>query len=224
MGFEGRWKYRDCPWCGVRSVALIEQVPVSAPNDNVGVRFWTILSCPRCGGVVCIEHNAHDIAANNFYRILPSGGASEVAVSDLPTDVAHYYSSAVRVLEAGVPDAAAVQLRKTLEAAAAHFGVTDGPLVRRIQALISDGLITKAFAAVLHHVRQVGNVGAHAGDATVDNDTAIRALRFTTQILRNLFEVPAELARAANEKEAPTVDEAALHEVPHPTESTDAPF
>jgi hypothetical protein len=86
-----------------------------------------------------------------------------------------------------------VQLRRTLEAAAAHHGIDSGPLVKRIEKLIEGGHITKDFGRVLDHIRQVGNVGAHADDARVDEETATRALAFTTQVLRNLFEIPAEL-------------------------------
>src|SRR5207248_530692 len=92
----------------------------------------------------------------------------------------------------------AVELRKTLEAAAAHFGFEDGQLVGRIKRLIDAGHITVQFGDVLHHVRNVGNAGAHATDERVDEETARRAFRFTTQVLRNLFEIPAELA-AINE-------------------------
>jgi hypothetical protein len=67
-------------------------------------------------------------------------------------------------MDASLPDAAAVQLRRTLEAAAAHFGQTNGPLVRRVQGLITEGLITKTFGEVLNEVRRLGNLGAHATD------------------------------------------------------------
>jgi hypothetical protein len=123
---------------------------------------------------------------------IPDEGA-DLRVAHLPADVTEFYTAALRVLEAGVPDAAAVQLRRTLEAAAAHRGVDKGPLVQRIKNLIDAGLITTDFAKVLDHIRVVGNVGAHAGDTRVDDATARRALGFTTQVLRNLFEIPAEL-------------------------------
>jgi hypothetical protein len=38
-------------------------------------------------------------------------------------------------------------------------------------------------------------MGAHASDQEVSNEEAATALRFTTQVLRNLFEVPAELQK-----------------------------
>jgi hypothetical protein len=132
-------------------------------------------------------------------------------VKYLPATVAKFYGDARRVLDAGVPDAAAVQLRKTLEAAAACYSIDSGPLVKRIEELISFGLITTQFGEVLDHVRQVGNVGAHASDESVDEESAERALRFTTQVLRNLFEIPAELgarvAPAASGDTTPTETE-----------------
>lgn len=122
-------------------------------------------------------------------------------VSNLPEDVARYYSDAIKVLRARVPDAAAVQLRRTLEAAAAHYDVEEKTLVKSIEKLISEGHVTRSFGTALHHIRQVGNLGAHHTDERVDEATAQRTLRFTTALLRNLFEVPAELA--ALQKETP---------------------
>ena len=100
---------------------------------------------------------------------------------------------------AGVPDAAAVQLRRTLEAAAAHKGITDGPLYKRVQKLIEDGYVTKDFSGLLDHVRKIGNLGAHATDEHIDEAEIKRVMRFTTQVLRNLFEVPGELAQLRSE-------------------------
>jgi hypothetical protein len=127
-------------------------------------------------------------------------GDTHVNISDLPDDVESYFRDAVRVLQAGVPDAAAVQLRRTLEAAAEHFGIDSGTLGQRIKKLIDDGLITKQFGDVLGHIRKLGNLGAHATDERIDEPSARTALMFTTQVLRNLFEIPAELARAAGQE------------------------
>jgi Domain of unknown function (DUF4145) len=126
------------------------------------------------------------------YKVVPEG-RSDYRVNHLPDDVRDYYENAITVLEAGVPDAAAVQLRRTLEAAAQHFGVKPYPLAKTVKELMSQDLITAQFGDVLGHIRKVGNVGAHASSVRVDEEEARRALRFTTQVLRNLFEIPAEL-------------------------------
>jgi hypothetical protein len=67
--------------------------------------------------------------------------------------------------------------------------------------LIKAGLITKQFSEALHYIRNIGNVGAHATDEKLDEPTVRRALRFTTQALRNLFEIPAELEALQREEE-----------------------
>jgi hypothetical protein len=168
-----------------------------ASNDQAKVRYWSVLSCPRCCGFIALETNEPG-APPEIVTQFPEAGA-EVNVEHLPPDVEGYYRDAIRVLEAGVPDAAAVQLRRTLEAAASHHGVKSGSLVERIKKLIKAGKITTEFGEVLDHIREVGNVGAHATDANVDEETARRALRFTTQVLRNLFETPAELRAIASD-------------------------
>jgi hypothetical protein len=166
--------------------------PFTVAPANRKERHYGIVWCPRCAGVVVIETNRDGAFPHWVVSVTPERD-SRTDVQGLPDDVSAYYSSAIRVLQAGEPDAAAVQLRKTLEAATAHVGLRRQTLMQSIQALQQEGLVTKQFVAVFHHVRAVGNVGAHAGDARVDLETAERALRFTTQILRNLFEVPAEL-------------------------------
>jgi hypothetical protein len=137
---------------------------------------------------------------------LPDAAAA-IPVRHLPPDVERYYLDAHKVMRAGVPDAAAVQLRRTLEAAAAHYGVDPKlALVNQVKALIDDGLITQQFGRVLDHIRQVGNVGAHATDTRLDAATVQRAFEFTTQVLRNLFEIPAELAAIGTARPEPFPD------------------
>jgi hypothetical protein len=111
----------------------------------------------------------------------------------LESRLANFFNDAKRVLKAGVPDAAGVQLRRPLEAAAAHFNINEASLNESIEKLIDQGLVTPQFRGVLDHIRVVENIGAHASDERVGDLTAQRALRFTTQVLRNLFEIPAEL-------------------------------
>jgi hypothetical protein len=169
-----------------------------AGRHGGGTRYWSMVSCPRCGGAVTVETAGPHDQSGRVLNVYPEAGA-DLRVEHLPEDVEGYYRDAIRVLEAGVPDAAAVQLRRTLEAAAAHHGIDSGPLVQRIKKLIDAGHITTDFGTVLDHIRQVGNVGAHATDEHVDEETARRALRFTTQVLRNLFEIPAELKALAGD-------------------------
>jgi len=204
MGWSEEFRYRDCPWCHAHTVQMNTIAGlVQAPTAKGEQRHWTLLGCPRCGGTVTLEVNNPNTNPPQELQAIPSARETE-AVQHLPEDVAKYYNDAITVLDAGVPDAAAVQLRRTLEAAANHFEVDPSPLVKAIQKLIEKGLITKQFGEVLGHIRQVGNIGAHASDEKVTEETARRALRFTTQVLRNLREIPAELASLEQAEAAPT--------------------
>lgn len=207
VGFDQSERFRTCPWCGLHDAQMNLHGQYELATLKQRVRYWTLLSCPRCAGPILIETSAPN-TIDAVGQVVPDEGA-EVQIDHLPEDVEEYYSGAIRVLEAGVPDAAAVQLRRALEAAAAHCGVDSGPLVKRIEKLIDNGLITRGFGDVLDHIREVGNVGAHASDEKVDETTARRALRFTTQVLRNLFEIPAELKNLdANDEPEPEADQA----------------
>jgi hypothetical protein len=162
--------------------------------------------------LIVIETNARDEYPAMVKQIIPADEHTKAEVKHVPEKVAKFYEDARRVMDAGVPDAAAVQLRKTLEAAAACYGIDDGPLVSRIQELMALGLITLQFGDVLDQVRKVGNVGAHASDEVVDQPTVERAFRFTTQVLRNLFEIPAELGTPVECE--PTPKDSATEDVP----------
>ncbi len=175
---------------------------VQVKPASASAREYAILGCPECGGITVLETHL-SIAVIKGSQPSDPDGANKI--SGLPENVARYYKDATRALRANLPDAAAVSLRRTLEAAASDNGASKGVLVKRIQQLIDDGHVTKSFGPVLHQIRQVGNVGAHAGDDSLDESTVQRALRFTTALLRNLYEVPAELA--AIEAESPAQSE-----------------
>jgi hypothetical protein len=197
--------YRDCPWCKTVSLACglrWSQVIRAANGVN---RLWAVFVCPRCAGAILIEVEVAqgvvpgegssipgDVVVRQV-REVPDGGHREFEILHLPEDVSNFLRDAVLVLRAGVPDAAAVQLRRTLEAAAAHREVKEKTLVQSIEKLINAGAVTRDFGDVLHYVRKLGNLGAHYTDEKLSQADVERALRFTAQLLRNLFEVPGEL-------------------------------
>lgn len=199
MALPGDAIYRDCPWCATRSVQLIIQANTRGiTNSNKAVREWTWLSCPRCAGVISLETHPQ---IKKVLQEVPNH-TTDVDVAHLPEDVEEYYRNALIVLNTGVASAAAVELRRTLEAAAKHKGIDITPLARAIQKLVDEGWITKDFEQVMVHVKKIGNVGAHAGQEKLTEPEVQTALKFTTQILRNLFEIPKELELLGNQDEA----------------------
>ena len=191
MPFFLEHSFRTCPWCNTQDVSM--GIIKKNHYTNVasgGIREWTWLQCPRCGGMVSIETDEHD---GWVMQVVPQEVGSKYQVNHLPEDVAIYYKNAQTVLNAGVPSSAAVELRRTLEAAAKHQGVTEKTLVKAVEVLAQKGLITQSFTDVLGHIRKIGNIGAHATDQVLNREEVDKALMFTTQVLRNLFEIPREL-------------------------------
>lgn len=198
--------FRDCPWCGVKHAAMSPMWSRMAVRDaNNNQRSWVAMACPRCGGLITVEVQVtsfHHLSDNQpipdeldgyEVRAVPEMDRKQYQINHLPEDVARFFSDAIVVMEAGVPDAAAVQLRRTLEAAAAHKGASKKTLVQSVEQMMADGLVTRDFRDVLTHVRKLGNIGAHASDEKLTATEVDRALSFTTQFLRNVFEVPGEL-------------------------------
>lgn len=191
MPFSQEFSYRTCPWCNTQDVSMqIKAQDVSFRVASGGQKQWSWLGCPRCGNALSVET---DTQRQRVEKVVPVEPSSAMRVNHLPTDVEEYYSNAQTVLNAGVPSSAAVELRRTLEAAAQHQGVNERTLVRAIEKLAEEGLITNNFTGVLGHIRKVGNVGAHAGDQTLTRQEVEKAMTFTTQVLRNPFEMPKEL-------------------------------
>jgi hypothetical protein len=179
-----------------------------------GNKQWTWLGCPRCGNAISVQTSSQQRRVD---KVVPEEPSSAMQVNHLPADVKEYYTNAQTVLNAGVPSSAAVELRRTLEAAAHHQDVNERTLVKAIEKLAEKGLITANFVGVLGHIRKVGNVGAHAGDQTLTREEVEKAMTFTTQVLRNLFEMPKELellGTPAGDQEQQTGDDAQVSTEP----------
>lgn len=190
MTFSSEFSYRDCPWCFTKNVAFVMLNSARVvTNSQSAHREWSWLVCPRCAGVVSVETQ---YGAPAILKTVPEK-RENLDVEHLPADVEEYYQNAVTALNAGIPSSSAVELRRTLEAAAKHQGVEERTLVKAVQKLVELGLITKSFESVLSHVRKIGNQGAHATDEQLTETEVRSAMDFTTQVLRNLFEVPERL-------------------------------
>lgn len=190
MSYKNEFNYGDCPWCKTKNVAFINVLEAASFADSSGNhREWSWLRCPRCAGAISTE------TKRNVFEILQQvpNSQNDITVDYLPDDVSRYYSNAITAMSAGIPSSAAVELRRTLEAAARHQGVEERTLVKAVEKLVEKGLVTKSFGTVLSHVRKIGNQGAHATDEQLSEEEVGFALKFTTQILRNLFEVPETL-------------------------------
>ena len=207
-----------CPRCGKQSsFAIAGSLPVTfddtyiIEHDGSKTRQTldqvTSLICRHCGhGVVVVEemwvgdHPAREGIREGgclSYRGIHWWPLPETKLSaDIPADVAGAFAEAAKALHADCPRASAVMARRTLEAVTVDKGESSGNLASRLQSLVTKGVLHTSLAEWVKEVRLVGNYSAHHDVINlVSIEDVIQLLGFTRELLRYLYELPADLAR-----------------------------
>ena len=168
----------------------------------------SVLHCRNCHqGVVVVEEQRigdrswrkgkEERAGEITWRGIHWWPAAETHVStDVPTQIAEVFQEAVQAQHAGCPRAAAVMARRTLEEITVDRGEVKGPLVERLENLASKGVLLPTLADWSKEVRLVGNAGAHFDPInSVKAKDAEDLISFVRELLRYLYDLPADLAR-----------------------------
>ncbi|MCK4546133.1 MAG: DUF4145 domain-containing protein [Candidatus Eisenbacteria sp.] len=206
-----------CPRCGYPSSFAVGH-PVGVSWDfgttidglPTETQRAVILSCRHCRqGVVVIEEQ---------YAKKPEGrrsGGREVhhrgiywwplpeteTSGDVPDSISSAYTEARTVLAANCPRAAAAMARRTLEAICDDQGASDGSLASRLEALSKSGALHPSLTEWSKEIRLVGNVGAHFDPITkVSRQDAYQLISFIREMLKVLYELPAEIGRRRSER------------------------
>jgi Domain of unknown function (DUF4145) len=180
---------------GSRSPMVVDQV--------------SVLYCRNCKqGIVVVEEQC--IAGHSWrepedrkrggaitWRGIHWWPSADAHVStDVPLQIADAFQEAARAAHAGCPRACAVMARRTLEAITVDKGEPTGVLADRLKKLAASGVLVPTLADWAKEVRLVGNVGAHVDPInTVSKTDAEELIRFLRELLRYLYELPADLAR-----------------------------
>ncbi|MDR3572433.1 MAG: DUF4145 domain-containing protein [Anaerolineaceae bacterium] len=209
-----------CPRCGKQSsFEIVGSLPVTLDYGSIGIRpdgkeiydyidQATALICRHCKqGVIVIEEQwigDHPRKEGLFggtvtYRgihwwPLPGANLSQ----DIPINIASAFEEAILCLSANCPRASAVMARRTLEAIAFDKGETrdDQVLQKKIDNLVTKNLLPPALSDYAKEVRLVGNIGGHFDPINeVTTKDAQQLMIFVRELLKYLYEMPADLAR-----------------------------
>jgi Domain of unknown function (DUF4145) len=184
---------RRCPYCSAYPAPFVPTSgPLSTGNPDGEPRFWWVIACPACGGLVALETAGNDGPAIAAYP----EAVGEWQVGHLPESVEPLWNEAVGVYGGGHFRSAVVQCGAALEGAFEARDITGRSLVDRVRQARADGWLTEDLERAVQYARLIRNAGAHGGRAVrvVSEESARGAMRFTQQTLRLLFEVPGELA------------------------------
>jgi hypothetical protein len=207
-----------CPRCGKQSsFEIIGSLPATFDYESFSVSRdgqrqpdlidrVTSLICRHCNqGVIVIEEQW---IAENPKKKQNSGGIvsfrgihwwplPEAKLSpDVPANIASVFTEEVLTLSANCPRASAVMSRRTLEAITVEKGETKGSLAERLGNLGTKGILHPTLSEWAKEVRLVGNAGAHFDPIEkVTIDDARQLVNFIRELLKFLYELPAELQK-----------------------------
>lgn len=206
-----------CPRCGLASSFEAHEVAFTAASEGSWIAErdgsktpkWcervVIMVCRHCGNSTIVIEEMH--VGGRHWREGQTGSVSWSPVhwwplpdaegsDDVPEDIAKCFAEAVTACHANCPRAAAVMARRTLEAVGVDHGETEGPLATRLDRMRDDGRLETALAEWAKDIRLVGNVGAHYDPIEhLDRTEVEELLRFMRELLRYVYELPAQLER-----------------------------
>lgn len=207
-----------CPRCGKQSsFQNIGSLPITFEStyiiDHTGrqeplfLDRVTSLICSHCGhGVAVVEEKW--IGDHPAREGMKEGGVEsyhgiswwplpEIKLpKDVPSEISSAFAEAATALYANCPRASTVMARRALEAITVDKGETSGNLVTRLRNLATKNILQPTLADWADEVRLVGNVGAHYDVINqVERDDAQQLVKFVRELIRYLYELPADLAR-----------------------------
>jgi uncharacterized protein DUF4145 len=126
----------------------------------------------------------------------PERGTAK-AFPDVPQHIAEAASEATYCLSLGAYRAVGSLARAVVEAAAKERGITSGTLGSKIDKMYEQHLIREHIKEAAHEVRHFGNDMAH-GDfvEAVTEEEATEAVALMEEVLNEVFQSPAKVARA----------------------------
>jgi hypothetical protein len=161
-----------------------------------GSYFHEIQACPACGGIVYRmldpEEGRPTIAQWPLKQIRPAYPA-------VPAPIAADWREAHLCLGVGAFRGAAAMARRAVQGVAIERGAKDAPLNAQLRELEASTTLHPTMVERADHIRLLGNAGAHRGAdglETVSEDEAREVVRFLDELLRWLYELPAETAAA----------------------------
>ncbi|WP_226283173.1 DUF4145 domain-containing protein [Janibacter indicus] len=197
---------------------------LTASRPTVGTTLAAFYRCDNCmwpnaatGGTVP-EHQGkprtdpplinprHDDADHTWYPEAATGKTFD----DVPEHIAGAADEAFKCRSFLALRAAVLMARSVVEATCKEKGITSGRLVTKIDSLAKDGHIRAHIKEAAHEIRHLGNDMAH-GDFTepVTIEEADEILEFMGEILHDVFQSPAKIARRKAAREARKASEVA---------------
>ncbi len=190
-----------CPHCGNRTVlegrAEYRDVTVDWDSDanKLYITHWRILQCLSCRKIV-LQQTSHSETDN----YLPADFEEKIlypvvrpTLTNLPVTIERAYRAALKVQNIE-PNACAVLVGRTLEAACNHENANGKVLADKLNYLAESGRIPPTLAQMARQLKQLRNLGAHDAEDEITEEDVPIILDFLEAILEYLYVAPAKIA------------------------------
>jgi hypothetical protein len=155
--------------------------------------MWGVFHCPTCGKAILGMGAPNETVSNaEVIEIFPNQKEAHI---DIPDIARQFLQQAYETLHA--PDAAAVMAGSAVDAMLKAKGYGDGSLYSRIDAAVSDHLLTEAMGLWAHKVRLGSNRPRHADGENphVSPADAVQSVEFAEALGSFLFVLTARIER-----------------------------
>lgn len=197
---------RRCPHCSIATPTLTRvwaSQHGTERNDGGDSKAWGAYVCGNCGAIVTAQAYSYN-QGNEAEAIFPESKKAHV---DLPEVAKVFLQQAFDTLSA--PDAAVVMAGAAVDAMLKAKDYIEGSLYTRIDAALTDNVLTQGMATWAHSVRLEANSVRHAdiGKPHATPDEAKQSVEFAEALGSFLFVLTAKIERgieAAKSAEAET--------------------
>lgn len=151
---------------------------------------WVVDECMTCHKPTLTEYYLDAIAVDVQGKVLyPS---TQAKLTNLPPKIERAFTAAIKVKNIE-PNACAVLVGRTLEAACNHEQAQGRTLAQKLNYLAQNGRIPNTLAEMARQLKELRNLGAHdAEDEVTEQDVPI-ILDFLEAILEYLYVAPAKI-------------------------------
>lgn len=184
-----------CPHCHKQNVGFISIAYYLRPDGDAVALY----QCNACHHGVVIETPLYAFGDTTNHidalRIYPEP-IDESAPHGTPPDIADRYREAVSALNCGIPRAACMMARNTLEAVAVERGALNGSLVGKLRYLAEKQIISPILFQWAEEIREFGNAAAHDAErkSSPTLDDAADVVNFTEVFLYYVYTLPTRIA------------------------------
>jgi hypothetical protein len=150
---------------------------------------FRLIQCDYCSHLTLVrmdfDWRVNDVIDNlTRVTVYPPPRSLSAAV---PDDLRQEWDKAVLAYDAGLWEACAVGVRRTLEATCAREGAEGRDLSQKLARLRELGKVDGAVADWADAIRVIGNHGAHVTNSLVTRQDAVDALDCSEALLDNLY-------------------------------------